>query len=275
MAGAISQARLMAARAEWDAADRLLDDLAGALPLLQAPWGMPRIRAEQAHLAVRRGDLGAARTWLAELDLTGDRDPPFGREPEAIVLARALAVVGRPEAARRLCDRLFEAAQAGGRLGRAVEVLAVRALALDAQGEAGAALADVRRALTLAEPEGYIRVFVDEGVAMARLLQRVGVAPRYVARLLAAFPPTPPPAAAAVQAVSSPASELVEPLSDRELETLRLMAQGLTNQEIAEALTLSVNTIKTHARNIYGKLGVSNRTEAAARARELRLISAR
>ena len=89
MAGAISQARLMAARAEWDAADRLLDDLAGALPLLQAPWGMPRIRAEQAHLAVRRGDLGAARTWLAELDLTGDRDPPFGREPEAIVLARA------------------------------------------------------------------------------------------------------------------------------------------------------------------------------------------
>jgi LuxR family maltose regulon positive regulatory protein len=135
-------------------------------------------------------------------------------------------------------------------------------------------MARLERALTLAEPEGFVRSFVDEGRPMARLLYEAlsrGIAPNYVQGLLAAFPVdeaehTVPSKCQAQE------SELIEPLSERELEVLQLMAEGLTNPEIASRLFVSLNTVKAHARNIYGKLGVHNRTQAVTKARALGVL---
>jgi LuxR family maltose regulon positive regulatory protein len=131
------------------------------------------------------------------------------------------------------------------------------------------ALYFLTEALTYAESENYVRTFVDAGEPMAALLREAatqGIAPEYVRRLLAAFsrPPAPP------RPLTQP---LIEPLSDRELEVLHLLVEGQTNQEIAHKLCVSVNTVKTHLKNIYGKLGVNNRREAIAKARKLDLVA--
>jgi LuxR family maltose regulon positive regulatory protein len=130
--------------------------------------------------------------------------------------------------------------------------------------------------LALAEPEGFIRIFVDEGPPMARLLYEAlsrGIAPDYVRRLLSAFPDTKPEPAGPPSAQASE-SDWIEPLSEREIEVLALVAEGLTNQEIASRLFLSHHTIKAHTRNIFGKLDVHNRTEAVARGRSLGILPA-
>ena len=130
---------------------------------------------------------------------------------------------------------------------------------------------------TVAEPEGFVRVFVDEGPPMAGLLYEAlnrGIAPDYVRRLLAAFP-VDEPMRVDLKRTEADQSELVEPLSERELEVLQLIAEGLTNQEIATRLFLSLNTVKTHTRNIYGKLNVHRRTQAIARSKELGLLPRR
>lgn len=129
-------------------------------------------------------------------------------------------------------------------------------------------MAALERALSLAEPGGYVRVFADEGAPLAGLLRQAavrGIAPEYVGRLLAAVRDTESQPAA-----GSPG--LIEPLSDRETEVLRLVAAGLSNQEIAGELVLAVSTVKWHINNLYGKLGVNSRTQALARARDLRLL---
>jgi LuxR family maltose regulon positive regulatory protein len=163
---------------------------------------------------------------------------------------------------------LVQAAGAEGRLGVAIEALALQALAHWQGGDRTSALTSLEQALRLAEPEGYVRLFADLGLPMARLLQEArtrDVLPDYVATLLAACGAS----------LASPAS-LVQPvpesLTNRELEVLALLAAGLTNREIADRLVLSSQTVKKHAGNIYGKLGVRSRTEAAAKARTLRLL---
>ena len=135
-------------------------------------------------------------------------------------------------------------------------------------------MAALERALALAEPEGYARVFIDQGEVMGALLSQVDILPAYVGRLLAALKGETKDDKRTTSSsfVLGPSSSLVEPLSERELELLRLLAAGMTNRAIAESLMVSVNTVKTHAQSIYGKLGVRNRTQAAARARELGLI---
>jgi LuxR family maltose regulon positive regulatory protein len=150
----------------------------------------------------------------------------------------------------------------------------LRAAAFQAEGDTAQASTTLERALTLAEPGGFIRVFVDEGPPMARLLYEAlnrGIAPDYVRRLLAAFPMAEPEKAEPSRAQTAK-PELVEPLSERELEVLQLIAEGLTNPEIAARLFLALNTVKTHSRNIYGKLGVHSRTQAVSRARALGLL---
>ena len=191
-----------------------------------------------------------------------------------MVLARLLIAQGRQDEALRLLQRLLESAQACGRTSRAIEILNLQALAAQAGDDPANAMTSLERALSLAEPGGFIRTFVDEGPPMARLLYQAlerGIAPEYTRRLLAAFPfveleKTAP------SSTEVPKSELIEPLSEREIEVLQLIADGLTNREIAARLFLSVNTVKVHTRNIYGKLGAHNRTEAAARAQALGIL---
>ena len=161
----------------------------------------------------------------------------------------------------------------------------LQALASHAEGKTTQAMQALERALTLAEPRGFLRTFVDEGPPMERLLQAAadrGMLPHYTATLLAAFQVTgagqpttaavdPPSVAHRPPSVIRPSS-LVEDLSDRELEVLHLIAKGLTNREIASRLFVSLNTVKAHTRNIYGKLDVHSRTQAIARAQDLGLL---
>jgi LuxR family maltose regulon positive regulatory protein len=191
-----------------------------------------------------------------------------------VVWARILSAQGRSVETTKLLLHLLHAAEVGGRTSKAIEIRILQALTFQAGGEMPRALAAVEQALALAEPEGFVRIFVDEGPPMAHLLYEAltrGIAPDYVRRLLSAFP-VAEPRHADLAGPHAPNAELLEPLSERELEVLELIAQGLTNREIASRLFLSVHTIKAHSRNIYGKLGVHNRTEAAVRARALGLL---
>jgi len=228
----------------------------------------------QARIWLAQDKLGDACQWALEGGLDADGDPTYLHEMEYIVLARILIAQGRLDETTRLLPRLLEAAEAGGHTSRAIEVLVLQALAVQAQGDTNQAITTLEWALSLAEPGGFIRIFVDEGPSMARLLYEAaarGIAPDYARRLLTAFPVAEPEHADPSETQASN-SELVEPLSERELEVLQLIAEGLTNPEIASRLFLSLNTVKAHARNIYGKLGVHSRTQAVARASALGLL---
>jgi LuxR family maltose regulon positive regulatory protein len=203
----------------------------------------------------------------------GETGAPIFREQERIALARVLVAQERWDEALRLLAQLAQGAETGGRSGRLIEILALQAIALWQQGDRAQALTALEKAFAIGEPEGYVRVFVDQGVPMARLLQQAalrGIAPEYVSRLLAAL------GVGETEGASAPASpgppSLVEPLTARELEVLRLIGEGYSNQDIAQALTITLNTVKKHASGIYGKLGVHSRTQAVVRAQELGLL---
>ena len=176
---------------------------------------------------------------------------------------------GSIDEATRLLERLLQAAEEGARTGSVIEILVLQALAHQTQGDIPAALASLQRALTLAEPEGYVRVFVDEGPPMASLL-RAGREARGSPRAMSVD---------SWQLVnktedSAPASQgLIEPLSERELDVLRLLGTDLDGPDIARELVVSLNTVRTHTKNIYAKLGVNNRRAAVRRAEELDLLS--
>ena len=157
-----------------------------------------------------------------------------------------------------------------------IEILTLQALILQAQGDTARATSIMERALSLAEPEGYVRMFVDEGAPMAALLRRLPsdeVSPQYVGRLLVVLRQSDGddylPAEAAISKVGQ---TLAEPLSERELEVLRLVASGRSNREIARELYVSLSTVKSHINNTYRKLGANSRTRAVARARDLDLV---
>jgi len=236
----------------------------------------------QAWMCVTQGDLDRARRWAEERDLYQYVDSPLAGDPydhrlrkyELLVLARLLIAQGQSAEALRLLGSLVPLAEWRGRPGMLIEIYALQALACQAQGDIEQAVAALERALSLAEPEGHVRIFADEGEPMARLLQeaaRRGIAPGFVNKSLAAFgvskdrgtgEPLP----------SSQTQPLPEPLSARELEVLRLLNTHLSSTEIAEELFISVNTARFHIKNIYGKLGVHGRSEAVQRARELELL---
>jgi LuxR family maltose regulon positive regulatory protein len=189
-----------------------------------------------------------------------------------------------------LLARLLEAVENDKRLGRGIEILVLQALTNRAQDDRDRARIALGRAVALAEPEGYVRIFLDEGEPLRSLLSDLrshlagqaeaeGAPDRArllscIGSLLAAFGASEaavPPAPSAEQA-APPGTQLVEPLSERELEVLRLVANGLTNQAIADELFIAVSTVKSHTNSIYGKLGVRNRTQAVAEARALGLL---
>jgi LuxR family maltose regulon positive regulatory protein len=184
------------------------------------------------------------------------------------VQARLWLAQGKATEARQLLDRLLADAEKGDRKGRIIEILCLQALVLETQHQRDAALQVLLKALTLAELEGHIRVFLDEGTPMAELLRQAGargIGHQYVSKLLSEFDRIP-------RIAPIPKQPLIEPLSERELQVLRLVAAGKSNPEIAAELVLAVGTVKAHNSNIYGKLGVRSRTQAVARARELNLL---
>jgi len=240
--------------------------------------------ALRARLLLAQGDLPAAARWTAERGLGADDEPSYPREPEYLVLARVLLAQGHPDQALGLLQRLYEVAAAQGRLGSVIELQALRALALAASGEEAGAVAVLAEALTMACPQGYVRVFADEGAPMGALLGRLVTAQRTaqpaargvpldcLARLLRAFDATDAGRHAGRGAAAAVAG-LVEQLTARELQVLGLLAAGRSNQRIAEELVVSLDTVKKHVSRVLDKLGVANRTEAVARARELGLLS--
>jgi LuxR family maltose regulon positive regulatory protein len=239
-----------------------------------SPWGRRYAAAHRAKLDLLRGDMNAAERWAEANDLVLDDDFEFHREGEYLTLTRLLIAQRHFEQAHTLAERIRRIAQSTGKRHTELEALILLALIFSTQDETDQALFHLERAVAIAEPEGFIRVFVDEGQPMTRLLNtalKQGSAPGYVGRLLAAFSGDQPLPAAPVT-MQTDQSDLVEPLSERELEVLHHIAEGLTNLEVADRLFLSLNTVKAHTRNIYGKLDVHNRTQAVARARELGLL---
>ncbi len=276
----IAQARLEETLGNLDGALDLLDEAERLYVRTPLPDVRP-IAARKAWVWVKQGSLAEALGWARERELSVGDDLSYLREFEHIILARLLIAQYKSDRvdaficdAVGLVERLLQAAEEGKRTGSVIEILVLQALAHEAQGEIPPALSSLERALTLAEPEGYLRIFVDEGPPMARLLYDAlsrGIAADYVRQLLAAFPVSEPGQPLTL-APKTRESEWVEPLTKRELEVLQLIADGLTNQEIATKLFLSLNTVKAHTRNIYGKLDVHHRTGAVARARALGLL---
>ena len=233
--------------------------------------GIPRLRilasAYQARIWLAQGQSDLASTWAREYRQVGQTE--YLREFEDLTLARVLLAEGQPQEALALLDPMLPAARDAARFGAVIENQALRALAFHALDQPDAALEALEQALALAEPEGYVRLFVAMGSPMAALLKAAGsrgIASQYVARLLAAFAPQAPPRPAIER------QPLVEPLTGRELEVLELLAEDLANREIGRRLFISLPTVKSHTRSIYGKLGVHSREEAVARARELHIL---
>jgi len=232
-------------------------------------WITKQMAAWQVRVWLAQSQQSTASQWVQERGLDLEGEPTYVGALETIALARVLIAEERCDEAIELLQRQLERAEAGGHTTRVVEILILQALAFQAGADTIEAVAALEQALTLAEPGGFIRIFVDEGSKMARLLYKAqdrGIKPEYIRRLLITFSNAEAKKTSLLKA-QAPKSKLIEPLSERELEVLQRIAEGLTNREIANRLFLSPNTVKVHTRNIYGKLGAHNRTQAVARAR--------
>jgi LuxR family maltose regulon positive regulatory protein len=240
------------------------------------------VPSQRARLLLAQGDVRAAAQWTTAAGLSPDDEPHYPQEPAYLVLARVLLAHNDPVPALTLLQRLLDAAASQGRTGSIIEIQALRALALAAHGDHASALGALAEALTLACRHGYVRVLADEGAPMRALLAQLSAArrgqqhaarridPGYLAALLRACGQAD--AAPAPRRAAAAPPGLAEPLTDRELDVLRLIAAGKSNQRIAHDLVVALDTVKTHVTHILGKLGAANRTEAAARARQLGLI---
>ena len=241
------------------------------------------VPSQRARLLLAQGDTAAAARWTQQRGLRPDDEPGYPQEREYLVLARVLLAQDRPGQALILLDRLLAHAATGGRIGSVIEIRALQALAHQASRDEPAAMAALVEALTLSCPQGHVRVFADEGPPMGALLSRLVAAHRAkqaparriplscLARLVQAFDGKLN-AAAALRPELGTVPGLIEPLTGRELEVLRLLAAGRSNQRIAHDLVVALDTVKKHVTHILGKLGAANRTEAVARARDLALI---
>jgi len=281
--GYIALARLRAARGDGSGALTALDECVALARQRQfAAPVFATLAAARAHIWLQHGNLTAAGHWAGTSGLGTTDTVSYLREREYLVLARVLGARKEP-AALGLLGRLLADADAHGRGNSMIEILAVRAVVRAALGHPAEGLADLARALALGEPEGHVRVFVDEGAPMASLLRRAhaaGMAPGYVVRLLEVFResssgPGPDSTGSEARSMSGPGGmgdPLVEPLTAREGEILQLVAAGASNGDIAAKLFVSTSTVKGHVHHIIGKLGVKGRTQAIAKARELRLL---
>ena len=258
--------------------------MGSAAQLSPGPDGLLNpVPSQSARLLLAHGDVGAAADWVVERGLSADGEPVYPREQGYLVLARVLVAQDQPDRALTLLNRLQAAADRQHRQGSLVAIAIVRALALEAAGDQPGAHASLAAAVNLASPQGWVRVFADEGPPMAALVGRLiarpteqsataGMPMGFLARVQRAFAPGQT-ANGSGRPVVPAVSGLVEQLTSRELEVLDMLAAGRSNQAIAAQLVVSLDTVKKHVSHLLGKLGAANRTEAVARARHLGLIA--
>jgi LuxR family maltose regulon positive regulatory protein len=263
----VAMARLRAAARDFATAVELLDDAERVYVGDYSPRVHP-IHATRARVLVASGDLAGAIAWARQRGVKADDDLSYLREYEHVTLARVLLAQQSPGASREalaLLERLLAAAEDGGRTGSVIEILALQAVAQQD-------VAPLERALTLAEPDGWVRVFLGAGPHVAPLLRtlaRERPDRSFARRVLDAATDTD----VALPAPKPSAQPLVDPLSEREFDVLRLLASDLDGPDIARHLVVSLNTVRTHTKHIYAKLGVSNRRSAVSRAHQLGLLA--
>jgi LuxR family maltose regulon positive regulatory protein len=277
--------RVYLARGELDAARSAFQHAEAAVT---KTYGQYRLDAflivEWVQFWLVSGAPDRAIHWAQELAEQASVPSPLARERQDVARARILLAQKRPTEALSLLEPLHVIVEQQERLSHVIEMKVLQTLAYQMLDQEQEALSVLSQAVHLAKPEGYIRCFVDEGAPMAALLSRLWEQERkqgptpYLDTVLAAFAPSPRNDKAETGLTGGsdhqyePMSPLLEPLSERELEVLRLMEQGASNQEIAENLVLALSTVKSHVRNILSKLGASNRTQAVRLARTLGLL---
>jgi LuxR family transcriptional regulator, maltose regulon positive regulatory protein len=285
----VAQALIRQARGDLDGALARLDEAERVFVRTPLPVVRP-LAARRARIWIEQGRLEEARGWVRERGLSADDEPSFLREYEHLTLARVLMARGGGDArpsrrqAARLLERLLQAAGDGGRTGSMIEIMLLQARLLDADGDAPRALETLDRAVALAEPEGFVRLFADGGPSLAGMLERMasahggGAVPRgaFLRKVLAAIERRSAAQAVTVRpppSLRGGGAAVVAPLlSARELEVLRLLAGELKGPEIARELYISLNTLRTHTKTIFGKLEVNTRLAAVRRARQLNLL---
>jgi LuxR family maltose regulon positive regulatory protein len=231
--------------------------------------------AERARIHLVQNDVATVQHWVDERELDEHAAPAFAREQEYLILVRLLVAQGEPQRALSVARCWRSLAEQQQRSGSALEWRVLEAVSLAATGNLRDASSTLSEALIAGANEGVIRVFVDGGARLKSLLETIStsrVSRMYVDRVLAAFQPPPPEGPVRAARPAGAPQSLVEPLSVRELEVLRLLAAGLSNRQIADELVVALDTVKKHVSHIFGKLGATSRTQAVARARELALL---
>jgi LuxR family transcriptional regulator, maltose regulon positive regulatory protein len=285
ISGYLGLARLYWAQGDSGLALQMLEEVEALANQLQVKWVKQPVHSYRALIAARSGDLETALAWAKSLPLPQNQEINFSLESDALILTRIYLAQGRLAEAAELAANIIWSAETGARFGRVIEGCLLQALALYSQGGLSHAAPVLNRALNLAAPENYQRIFLDEGPLMGNLLYQVkesGLITRpdqkvellkYLDHLIDQFEKVVPSSSAAhhIPIQSRIDQAFLEPLSEREMEVMRLILAGLTNQEIAEELFISLNTVKTHIKNIYKRMGVSKRAKAIALWRELGL----
>ena len=290
MDGYLSLARLNQARGDTAAALEIMHQTHEVLGKFESVMSDMMISAFDVRLWIMQGNLEAVAHWAQELE-KGERiqwaESPYPyllREITQLILAHAELALDKPEETLGLIEQLAPEAEIRGRKGIIIELTMLKALALQALGEMPQALVTLEQALAQAESEGYVRLFADKGEPMKLLLTnfRSELEKRsrdpsrklidYADRLLAACSPAMPAVQPSILIQPAASGAFGVPLSERELEVLRMIDAGLSNQEIADRLVVAYSTVKTHINNLYNKLGVNSRVQAVTRARELKLL---
>lgn len=269
----VAMARLRAAEGRWDEALGLLDDAERVYVADFAPPVHP-VHATRARVLAASGDLAGAHAWARQHELSADDELSYLREYEHVTLAKVLLAEHRSTGSQSavneaagLLDRLLVAAEAGARTGTVIEVEALRAVAYAVAGDRDTARQAVQRAVDLAEPEGWVRLLLDPDPHLADLLTELALArpaSAYLRTLVGGVGEAEP---------LTLTQGLVDPLSERELDVLRLLGSELDGPAIARQLVVSLNTVRTHTKHIYTKLGVNNRRAAITKAHQLGLLT--